>query len=330
MEALGRVVESVIGKAKQATVQVSTRGGVQPILSVESQLTAPRIRDLIDASTHKVLSGAIPDLKGGTALEVGEGPVSWAARLLSAQAQSVMGAEIGGGSVGSQGDASRGFVVRASVAKLPFPDKRFSYVMARLATQLQGDMVRALREISRVMAPGGQGVIVDYHPFGLYAKRGRWVRAVQAWSFGPRMNAIHDWVAGLSATFDYTSLERPAQGVSINPETGHMVIATIDGVDKPVKDGSWIVCDTIGHFDVLTDEYFRLLFKTADDVPEFAIPYDHHMLPKIIRMMFVESRAAGEPVEVQETLQLEHEEVLAWRLKKRGEVNGVAGLVSRK
>ena len=172
MEALGRVVESVIGKAKQATVQVSTRGGVQPILSVESQLTAPRIRDLIDASTHKVLSGAIPDLKGGTALEVGEGPVSWAARLLSAQAQSVMGAEIGGGSVGSQGDASRGFVVRGSVPKLPFPDKRFSYVMARLATQLQGDMVRALREISRVMAPGGQGVLVDYHPFGLYAKRG--------------------------------------------------------------------------------------------------------------------------------------------------------------
>lgn len=172
MEALGHVVEQLIGKAKRASVQVSTRGGVQPILSVESQLAASRIRDIIEASAQKVLISAIPNLKGGAALEVGEGPVTWAQRLLSAQAQGVWGVEIGGGSVGRQGDASRGFVVRGALSRLPFPDARFAYVMARLATQLQGDMVRALREMARVMAPGGQGVVVDYHPFGLYAKRG--------------------------------------------------------------------------------------------------------------------------------------------------------------
>lgn len=172
MEALGHVVESVIGKAKQATVQVSTRGGVQPILSVESQLSASRIRDIIELSTQKVLSGILPDLKGKTALEVGEGPVSWAGKLLGAQANLVVGVEVGGGSVGRQGDSSRGFVLRGQVARLPFEKDRFSYVLARLATQLQGDMMRALRELSRVMAPGAQGVLVDYHPFGLYAKRG--------------------------------------------------------------------------------------------------------------------------------------------------------------
>jgi len=172
MEALGHVVESVIGKAKQATVQVSTRGGVQPILSVESQIPASRIRDIIEASTQKVLSSALPDLKGKAALEVGEGPVSWSGRLLGANAALVLGVEVGGGSVGRQGDSSRGFVVRGNVAKLPIENDRFNYVVARLATQLQGDMVRAFRELSRVMSPGSQGVFVDYHPFGLYAKRG--------------------------------------------------------------------------------------------------------------------------------------------------------------
>ena len=58
-------------------------------------------------------------------------------------------------------------IVRSQAARLPFTNNRFSYILARLATQLQGDMVRALRELSRVLAPGGQGVVDDYHPFGL-------------------------------------------------------------------------------------------------------------------------------------------------------------------
>lgn len=172
MEAVGRLTESLIGTAKKATVQVSTRGGVQPILSVESQLSPMRIRDVIDASITKVLQNALPDLKAGKALEVGEGPACFCARLLAAQAQMAVGLEIGGGSVGRQGDISRGFILRGGVARLPFSDGRFLYFIARLATQLQGDVVRALRELSRVLAPGGQGTIVDYHPFGLYAKRG--------------------------------------------------------------------------------------------------------------------------------------------------------------
>lgn len=172
MEALGRFVESVIGKAKQAKVQVSTRGGVQPILSIESQFSFGRIRDLIEASIQKVMANSIPDLKGGMALEVGEGPAAYGSRMLSAQAKMAVGVEIGGGSVGRQGDISRGFVVRAPLARLPFSGAIFTYFMARLATTLQGDVVRAVREIGRILAPGGQGVIIDYHPFGLYAKRG--------------------------------------------------------------------------------------------------------------------------------------------------------------
>ncbi|MFH0800600.1 MAG: methyltransferase domain-containing protein [Pseudomonadota bacterium] len=172
MEALGRVVESLIGKAKQARVQVSTRGGVQPILSLESQLEPLRIREVIEASAQKVLSGAIPDLNGGEALEVGEGPAAFGSRMLACHAKAALGVEIGGGSVARQGDISRGFTIRAQLMRLPFADNRFSYFLARLATQFAGDMVRNARELSRVLTPGGQGMIVDYHPFGLYAKHG--------------------------------------------------------------------------------------------------------------------------------------------------------------
>ena len=172
MVALGRAVEGVIGKAKRAKVQVGSRGGVQPILSLESQLPTTRIRDLIDASVNRMLGEVIPDIHGGRALEVGEGPASHGPRLMSAQAGTAVGVEIGGGSLGRQGDVSRGYVVRADAGRLPFADGMFTYVLGRLATTLQGDVVRNMREIARVMAPGGQGLIIDFHPYGLYAKRG--------------------------------------------------------------------------------------------------------------------------------------------------------------
>lgn len=172
MEAFGRVVESVIERTKQARRQVTARSGMQPVLSIENMLPTSRIRDVIEATTIKVLGNALPDLKGRSVLEVGEGPACLAARLLAAQAQFVVGVEIGGGSVGQQGDVSRGFVVRGNIAKLPFADNRYYYFFARLATQFQGDMSRTLRELSRIITPGGQGTVIDYHPFGLYARRG--------------------------------------------------------------------------------------------------------------------------------------------------------------
>lgn len=172
MVALGHAVEAVIGKAKQAQIQVSTRGGVQPVLSLESQFKPARLRELTEAFSQKTIGQSIPEMKGAAAIEIGEGPAIFVARFLALQAGMAIGVEMGGGSVGSQGDPSRGFVVRASGAKLPFANNRFSYFIARMATSFQGDIARTTREISRVLTPGGQGVVIDYHPFGLFAKRG--------------------------------------------------------------------------------------------------------------------------------------------------------------
>lgn len=172
MEALGRVVEKAIGKAKQARVQVSSRSGVQPVLSVESQVPTNRIKEIIDVATQKVMSNTIPDIKGGAAIEIGEGPAMYNMKMLGNHAKTMVGVEIGAGQTGRQGDVTRGFVIRSQLARLPFSDASFNYFIARLATPFQGDLVRAIRELSRIVAAGGQGVLIDYHPFGMYAKRG--------------------------------------------------------------------------------------------------------------------------------------------------------------
>lgn len=172
MEALGHLVEALIGRAQKARVQVGSRGGVQPILSLESQLDPRRLRELIDESVQRVITDSVPDIRGGLALEVGEGPARFGPHLLSSQARLAVSAEIGGGSTGRQGDISRGYVIRAKIDRLPFNAEQFTYVLARLATTLQGDMVSTVRELGRILAPGGQGLLIDFHPYGLYAKRG--------------------------------------------------------------------------------------------------------------------------------------------------------------
>jgi SAM-dependent methyltransferase len=169
---LGHVVESAIGQAKKAKVQVGARSGMQPILSVESLLDAGRIKEVIEASTYKVLDKKMPDLKGAMAMEIGEGPASYGQRLLSHGAGLAFSLEIGGASSERQGDVSRGYVIRGNANAMPFEDAKFSYVIARMATPFQGDLVRCLREIGRITLPGGQGVLIDYHPFGLYGRRG--------------------------------------------------------------------------------------------------------------------------------------------------------------
>lgn len=169
---LGHLVEHLIGSAKKARVQVGARTGMQPVLSIESQLSYEQIKDLIDASVKRMMENAFPNLDGSSALDIGEGPIFYAARLLGARADTAISFDIRSASADAQGDASRGFIVRGRASKLPFASERFAYVIARLASIFQGDVTRATMEIGRVMAPGGQGVLIDFHPFGLYAKKG--------------------------------------------------------------------------------------------------------------------------------------------------------------
>lgn len=172
MCALGNALESVIGKAKVAKAQVGARSGVQPILSIESLIDQTRLKSVIEAIARPVLESNLPELKDRLVVEIGDGPVHMGARLLAHQANSAYYVEVSGQGVLRAGDSMRGYAVRAKPQALPFRQSTFSYAIARLATQHQGDLRRAIAELSRVLIPGAQGVLVDFHPYGLYTKRG--------------------------------------------------------------------------------------------------------------------------------------------------------------
>jgi SAM-dependent methyltransferase len=172
MTSAGKALERLIGQAQKAKAQVGVRGGVQPILSLESLLGVNRIGELIGASTERVALPVVPEIKDAVALDVGEGPPQFLSRFKERGARISVGLEIGGGSKGVQGDQEQGYIVRGKATAIPFGGDFFNFVSARLATPFQGDILRVMKEIGRVAAPGGQGVIVDYHPYGLYAKKG--------------------------------------------------------------------------------------------------------------------------------------------------------------
>lgn len=172
MTTAGNFLERAIGHAQKAKAQVGTRGGLQPILSLESILGVNKIGELVNASVERYALPAVPELAGRTALDLGEGPPQLLKRFTEREARLSLGFEIGGGSQGQQGDARTGYVVRGKAQNVPVADNFFDYVALRLATPFQGDILRVVKEAGRVMSPGGQGVLIDYHPYGMFAKKG--------------------------------------------------------------------------------------------------------------------------------------------------------------
>jgi ubiquinone/menaquinone biosynthesis C-methylase UbiE len=194
---LGHLIERGIGEAKKAKVSVGTRGGVQPILSLESQLPVAKIQQMITAATERIYLPVIPHLDGKCTLEIGEGKPVFAQQFLQKQARLVVEANISEASSVAQGDASRGYVVNAQTGAVPFADNFFDYIVGRLGTGSQGDIVKSVKEMGRVLMPGGQGVFIDFHPFGLFSRKG-----------AQRMLAVESTIRGLE---DYYKICRSAE-----------------------------------------------------------------------------------------------------------------------
>lgn len=196
MEGAGRTIEKVIGEAHKAKVSVGTRSGIKPILSLESQFSQAKIREMINFTIERICVPALPDLKGLSTLEIGDGPSVLVPRFMAQQARVSIGFEIGGAQTIRQGDSNRGYVTRGTPSSLPFDREFFEYIGARLATNLQGDVIKTIKEMGRVLAPGGQGFFADFHPFGLYAKKG-----------ADRLRAVESTIRGIE---DYYKICRSA------------------------------------------------------------------------------------------------------------------------
>lgn len=170
---VGTALESAIAAAEKIGAGIKgSSASTQPVLSLEGQLSIQKLKEVIGQAVDRTLMPSIPGLIDRTALELREGPASLAKSFKEKGASVSIHADIGGGAA-TQGRPDPGiFSVRCVNSKLPFEDGFFDFAIGVYASQFQGDILKALKELSRVISISGEGVIVDFHPFGMYAKRG--------------------------------------------------------------------------------------------------------------------------------------------------------------
>jgi demethylmenaquinone methyltransferase / 2-methoxy-6-polyprenyl-1,4-benzoquinol methylase len=133
--------------------------------------------------------------EGGRALDVGTGTGDFALALLARSPRSAMvtGVDISAGmlEIAERRAARAGLGPRyarliASVESLPFADGTFDVAMAGFVVRNVGNIPQCLREMRRVMRPGGRAVVLDLHTPRNPAIR----RVYRAYSFlSPRLAA---------------------------------------------------------------------------------------------------------------------------------------------
>ena len=169
----GQFVEKVIGQAKKAKTSYETRTGIKPVLALESQIQKEKIYQLIDYVTDRFVISSIPELREKNSMEIGEGPFHYLHSFVERKAKGACGVLLGGSKPFAKGKISSAMVIRANSRSLPFDSQYYDYVVARFTTPFQSDLVGPVKELGRVMAPDATGVLIDFHPFGLFAKSGQ-------------------------------------------------------------------------------------------------------------------------------------------------------------
>lgn len=166
-----KILGRFLGEAKKAKSVLEGRGALQPLLALESRIGFPKMRLLIGMVSERFFTASLPPVTQKNVLEIGEGLSVFHSALLAQQPRFFC--SLAAGDVGVEKARESGYpVVKGTLKNIPFETGFFDCLLARLTTPLQGDVVGTIKEIGRVLAPGGTGLILDFHPFGLYAKTG--------------------------------------------------------------------------------------------------------------------------------------------------------------
>ena len=168
---LGNIFERLVGLPKQAKETIDKGRGGSPLLSLESRIPAAKLTQLIDAISERFVQTHLPPLAQKKVLELGEGKLPYQKMLLDKNPQLLAGL-VAGDVQGRGAQNASSIFLQGNFRAIPFANQFFDFVVARLTTPLQGDVVSAVKEIGRVLAPGGTTLILDFHPFGLFAKSG--------------------------------------------------------------------------------------------------------------------------------------------------------------
>lgn len=123
--------------------------------------------------------------------------------------------------VARERSAARGVTVnwrQGDVLALPFPDSSFDLAMAITLLCLVPDPRAAVRELSRVLVPGGRLVIGELHRWSLWAMK----RRIRGWSGDSFWRGARFWTLGALRDLLADSNLRPgrARGVAYYPPFG--------------------------------------------------------------------------------------------------------------
>ena len=97
----------------------------------------------------------------------------------------------------------------------------------------------------------------------IFRKKPVEVQAAQLAGSDGDVHAVYKWVeANTQGSFDPRVADVPASGVSIDPSTGFMLIATMEGVMQ-AKPGDWIIRGVQGEFYPCKPDIFAATYEAV-------------------------------------------------------------------
>lgn len=126
---------------------------------------------LTETVESPVVLRAVGDVAGRRLLDVGCGDGRYAIAL-AGQGARVVGADLSAEMIRcarAKAACRAPAFVRADLNRLPFPDRSFDAVLAVTVLCFTTEVANALREIHRVLAPGGRLVLGELHRWSLWA-----------------------------------------------------------------------------------------------------------------------------------------------------------------
>jgi ubiquinone/menaquinone biosynthesis C-methylase UbiE len=141
--------------------------------------TAEMMKEYVDLARR--ISAQLPE--GSSVLEVAPGPGYFCVELARLGRYAITGLDISHSmvTIAARNAEAAGIPARflqGSASNMPFPAKSFDFLLCRAAFKNFAKPIEALQEMSRVLKPGGRGVIIDLKRNASPAEIGKGVDAM--------------------------------------------------------------------------------------------------------------------------------------------------------
>lgn len=167
---LGKGIEGLIDKVKSGRL-ARHLPKVTPVMGIEGQLPTAKIRELSQYVSLRLLGEMMPPLVDKSVLLIGESVAAAVPLCKDKGTSTLMEVELGA-SESPLADGDESLRIHCIPQKLAVRNNDFDAVVALLATPFHGELELVFRELARTLVTGGDFLVADFHPFGLYAKRG--------------------------------------------------------------------------------------------------------------------------------------------------------------